>query len=279
MGEHPFDADTRVEPVGGGVFKAAISDRWTALGGGANGGYTLAVCLQALRQAMPSPDPLVVSAFFLRRAALGPAEVHAHIARSGGRSATGDATLVQEGRETVRVTATFADLAQASGRTFVNNVKPDLPPPEETVDLLGGRRLPGITVADRIEYRGPQVLGWASGRPSGAPRVEFWMRFAEGRDADTLSLPMLVDAAAPAVLELGETGSATLQLTVHVRGRPAPGWLACRVETRHVIGGFHEEDFEIWDAKGNLVAQSRQLGLLPDVTRSRPAGPASAGRR
>lgn len=74
---------------------------------------------------------------------------------------------------------------------------------------------------------------------------------------------MLVDAAAPAVLELGERGSATIELTVHVRARPAPGWLACRVATRHVVGGYHEEDFEIWDSDGRLVAQSRQLGLLP----------------
>jgi MFS family permease len=76
------------------------------------------------------------------------------------------------------------------------------------------------------------------------------------------SIYAMVDAAAPAVLELGEPGSATIELTVHVRAQPAPGWLACRALTRHVIGGFHEEDFEIWDAAGNLVAQSRQLAML-----------------
>ncbi|MGH2736311.1 MAG: thioesterase family protein, partial [Actinomycetota bacterium] len=94
---------------------------------------------------------------------------------------------------------------------------------------------------------------------------EFWMRFKEGRPADLLSLPMLVDAAAPAVLEIGEIGSSTMELTVHLRARPAPGWLACRVTTRHVIGGYHEEDFEIWDTEGTLVAQSRQLALLPNA--------------
>ncbi len=48
-----------------------------------------------------------------------------------------------------------------------------------------------------------------------------------------------------------------------MRARPAPGWLACRSTTRFVAGGFHEEDFEIWDGAGVLVAQSRQLALLP----------------
>lgn len=89
------------------------------------------------------------------------------------------------------------------------------------------------------------------------------MRFRDGREPDLLSLASLVDAAAPPVLELGEPGSATVGLTVHLRARPAPGWLACRVATRFVIGGYHEGDFEIWDSRGALVAQSRQLALLP----------------
>jgi hypothetical protein len=35
------------------------------------------------------------------------------------------------------------------------------------------------------------------------------------------------------------------------------------VSTRDVIDGYHEEDFEVWDSRGALVAQSRQLALLP----------------
>ncbi len=93
--------------------------------------------------------------------------------------------------------------------------------------------------------------------------MAFWMRFKQGRDADLLSLALLVDAAAPAVLELGEPASSTVELTGHLRAHPAPGWLACRAWTRHVIGGYHEEDLEIWDSDGKRVAQARQLAVLP----------------
>ncbi len=64
------------------------------------------------------------------------------------------------------------------------------------------------------------------------------------------------------MLEIGATGSSTLQLTTHIRDRPAPGWLAARVSTRHPAGGLHEEDMELWDSTGRLVAQSRQLAVL-----------------
>ena len=56
--------------------------------------------------------------------------------------------------------------------------------------------------------------------------------------------------------------SSTVELTVHVRAMPAPGWLACRISTRYVEGGYAEEDFEVWDSAGALVAQSRQLILI-----------------
>nr|WP_084000344.1 hypothetical protein [Actinomadura kijaniata] len=51
-------------------------------------------------------------------------------------------------------------------------------------------------------------------------------------------------------------------MTLHLRGWPAPGWLLCRIGTRHLTGGFHEEGCDIWDCRGALVARSRQLALL-----------------
>ncbi|MEM8662139.1 MAG: thioesterase family protein, partial [Pseudomonadota bacterium] len=49
----------------------------------------------------------------------------------------------------------------------------------------------------------------------------------------------------------------------HVRRVPEPGWLHCRFSTRFISGGMLEEDGELWDTSGRLVAQSRQLALTP----------------
>lgn len=51
----------------------------------------------------------------------------------------------------------------------------------------------------------------------------------------------------------------TVELTAHIRRRPAPGPLRVAITTRNLAGGFLEEDAEVWDFEDRLVAQSRQL--------------------
>ncbi len=265
MTDHLFDTDTRVEPAGERTYRATLTDSWNALGGVPNGGYLLAVCLNALANEMPLPDPVVVSATYLRPAARGPAELRTELVRAGRRVATGEVRLLQDGREIVRAVATFADLDKAEGRTMMRSAPPELPAPEQAHDVIrDAPPLPGVNITERFEYRAPQLPGWARGEPTGDADLAFWLRFRGGRDADPIALAAMVDAAAPAVLETGAPGSATIELTVHIRARPAPGWLACRASTRHLIDGFHEEDFEIWDSTGALVAQSRQFALVPE---------------
>ena len=77
---------------------------------------------------------------------------------------------------------------------------------------------------------------------------------------------MVADCFAPAVFNSGVGHTSwvpTIELTVQVRGRPAPGYLAASFRTRAITGGYLEEDGEVWDGAGNLVALSRQLALAP----------------
>ncbi|MFO7549149.1 MAG: thioesterase family protein [Acidimicrobiia bacterium] len=102
------------------------------------------------------------------------------------------------------------------------------------------------------------------GRPSGVPRVRGWFRLPDGEALDTVGLLVAVDAFPPTIFNtaLPISWTPTIELTAHVRARPAPGWLRCAFATRFITGGFLEEDGEVWDATGRLVAQSRQLALL-----------------
>jgi acyl-CoA thioesterase len=258
-----FGVDTAVEAVDDRCFTATVTNHWDGLAGRPLGGYVLALCLRAAQQAVPFPDLLVASAFFLHPVEPGPVEIRVETARVGRRSATAQANLYQHGVEALRSTATFNNLYQAAGQNLVLGSPPDLPAPDAAVDLHDGGPRPTASIADRIEYRIGGGYEHGPCHATGGRRTRLWMRLKQGGGHDLLSLPLLVDAAPPAVMELGATGSTTVQLTAQVRGRPSSDWLACQATTRYIIDGYHDEDFEIWDQDGRLVAQSRQLARLP----------------
>jgi hypothetical protein len=110
----------------------------------------------------------------------------------------------------------------------------------------------------------PDHVGWAVGQPSGRGELAAWFRLNDDRDPDPLALLLAVDALPPVTFDLGMPGWApTLELTAHVRAKPAPGWLKVRHATRNMAGGMFEEDCEVWDSTGRLVAQARQLARQP----------------
>ncbi|MGZ6764622.1 MAG: thioesterase family protein, partial [Nocardioides sp.] len=118
---------------------------------------------------------------------------------------------------------------------------------------------------DRFDMRfHPDHIGWAVGQPLGEGVMSAWFQLAGGREPDPISLLTVVDALPPVTFNLGMPGWApTLELTAHVRAKPAPGWLKVRHVTRNMAGGMFEEDCEVWDSTGRLVAQSRQLARQP----------------
>jgi hypothetical protein len=169
--------------------------------------------------------------------------------------------------ERVRALATYGDLDALPDDVHTTAEPPDLPPLEECVphDLAPADLRFRASLLDRIDLRlDPGCVGWAVGRPSGRGLLRGWLRLADGREPDPLMLLLAVDALPPVTFDLGLSGwTPTLELTVHVRARPAPGWLRVSHATRNLAGGLLEEDAEVWDSAGRLVAQSRQLARAP----------------
>jgi acyl-CoA thioesterase len=249
-------------------FGAVLDGRWDGHEG-ANGGFLLALATRAVGEVLPFPDPLVVSGFYLRPGSPGPAEIRTEVIRAGRTTAFGQASLCRDGKEMLRATAAYTDLAVAAtgaaargGLSYASIRPPDLPPPDQCQVLHRVASVP-ITISERIEHRVTELPGWVTRTPpSGDPVYQGWMRFTDGREPDLLSLPLFADAVAPAALELNVRRMTTVELTVYLRARPAPGWLAYRTLTRYLADGYFEEDAELWDSAGRLVAQSRQLALV-----------------
>jgi acyl-CoA thioesterase len=265
-----FDEDTAVERVADDRFTTACRPGWRVVDDAApNGGYLMALAARAMAIRAERPDPVTLTAHFLAPPATGPMEVHTELVRAGGRHRTVAARLVQDGVEQVRLLGTFGDLGRAEGPTRVVRRRPNLPPLDEIGDLVAAADAANIPVPEifrRLEHRMPSATtGWTRGRPSGEGVHGGWCRWPDSDTVDTLGLLFVADAYPPAVFDLGAgpvTWAPTIELTVQVRARPAPGWLATRFTTQALTDGYFEEDGEIWDSTGRLVALSRQLALV-----------------
>lgn len=261
---HQFDDDTQVTQLDERRWSAEISPAWS-IGTNPNGGYVLAVVLAAVAEAVDHPHPLSTTAHYLKPAATGPAEIHVDVHKRGRRQSVLSAALVQDGVERVRVLTSCGDLEAFAGPTMVTATPPDLPPPAECVG-----RPPAVIdtlpeIARRFEILSPEgspMVAWPAGAASEAV-LEGWIRFTGGREPDVAALPLLADAfPPPALLVAAASWIPTLELTVHTRGIPAPGWLRARFVTRAMVDGLLEEDGELWDSENRLVAMSRQLALV-----------------
>ena len=256
-----FEEDTAVELVGDDLYRARITDRWS-IGGRPNGGYLMGVILTALSDRVSHPDPLTSTGHFLSPAEPGPAEIKVSVIKKGRSLSTAQAVLSQNGRDRVAALATFGVLPE----TGVTRIGESVPVHEDGLVSSRGRPVP-FPIVERFEFEmPPEQSRAAAGQPDdteGPAEFVGRIRFADGMDARPVAFPLLVDAFPPAVFRLGLIGwTPTLELTVHTRGRPVAGPLTLRVRSRYVINGFAEEDGELWDEAGNLVALSRQLAKI-----------------
>jgi acyl-CoA thioesterase len=258
---YEFDDDTRLSRIDEQTFQGRVTERWN-IGDVPNGGYLLGIALAGFARALPEPDPLTATIHFLRRAAAGDVRVLVEMVKSGRRLATGTARLVQGAAEIARVLATFGDLSRDEGPRYVDGRPPALPPVTSPPPPRLGAH---VEVQNRIDTRpDPASFGFVTGQPSERAEVRAWMRFADGRPPDVRSLAFFADALPPPVFHVVPPGWVpTIELTVHFRARPAPGWLAGVFRTRFVTRGYLEADGELWDETGELVALSRQLARLP----------------
>jgi hypothetical protein len=261
-----FDRDIAITAEGDDLV-GAMSDGWR-VGGGINGGFQLSFIGNAIRSALPEhPYPVAVSAYYISPAVAGPARAVVRPLRVGGRTATVAAELVQGDDVRLTVLATYGDLAAFPTDDVRTTAEPvELPPRDQCVpNTMAPEEIKKMApFTQRFEMLfDPDEVGWALGKPSGRGQISAWFRLAD-REPDPLSLLMAVDALPPVTFDLGMMGWApTVELSAHVRAKPAPGWLRLRHRTRNVAGGMFEEDCEVWDSADRLVAQSRQLALLP----------------
>jgi Thioesterase-like superfamily len=285
-----FDAATAVSRRSDGLYDAYPDPRFAIVAPGSstppavNGGALLATVLRAVLSESPHPYPVATSAHFLRIAQLAPAQVEVTWLKQGGTAATARASLVQNGRVVLETTVTTGVLAadEAAAGLRWTGPPPGFPHISDCVDLGQWRGTTGpdgvAGYAAQVEVLfDPSTIGWRQEEPSGTPEMRGYFRLREERDPDAYLLAMAVDGLPPVVFGLGAMGWApTVELTWHMRAVPSPGPLAVQTRCRHVSSGWFDEEAEVWDSTGRLVAQSRQLARVGRGPRRATANGADA---
>lgn len=258
-----FDEATSVRRTSDSTYTAEVHDGWD-IGGHANGGYMLAIAGRAMADAVGRP-PLSITAHYLRPAPAGPCEIAVSTVRFGRRLATATALLTMDGQPVLQLAGTFGD--QTPGGPNVTLEHPvDLPPLEGCMAAPSPADGQGPAIMERLAIRlRPADAGFGTGQPSGRAEMCGWFAFADEQPVDAIGLLLVSDAFPPAVFntEAPVGWVPTVELTVHVRGTPAPGPLRCAFRSRFIQDGLLDEEGEMWDSAGALVAQSRQLALAP----------------
>ena len=260
-----FAAATAVTPDGDGAFQADLRSEYAIGGTKPNGGYLLACLARAAVAAARAAgsgheDVIAAGAQFFRSPDVGPARIETRVLRTGRTASQVSASISHDGGPGVQAQFTLATLPVASEPYWGGIEPPPMPPIGECQPMFSEDRR-GISVcfdpaaAFTVTPDGPAVTG------DGELRA--WLRDDEHDTLDPAGLLFASDALPPATLGIVPSGWVpTLDLTVYVRARPAPGPVRLRLRAQVIQDGFVDEVCEGWDSAGRLVLQSTQLAAL-----------------
>ncbi len=255
----------------GPVFTGDLSPHWT-IGPKIHGGVMLSLCANAAHAALAtgevgsgSAEPIAVSANFLWAPDPGPVQLLTTVRKQGRQVSLVDVELKQGDRTAVRAAITLGTPEHhVPPLLSINPVidRMSVAPPPEIEPIGPGHLLAKINhLADGCDIR-PDLSGLRADTGE-APISRIWVR-PRDEAPDALFALTCSDISMPVTFAVGRTGWApTVQLTAYLRGAPADGWLRVVCTATQIGQDWFDEDHTVVDSEGRVVAQSRQLALVP----------------
>ncbi|GAA1479621.1 thioesterase family protein [Gordonia sinesedis] len=213
--------------------------------------------------------PIAIASDYLAAPDPGVVDLSVTLRKRGRTVSLVTVDLGQGGRTMVASSVTLGRLDSGPARHSVPSIVDGMPeePPTEGI-VVGDSSVSDVMhLASTVDLvLDPDSFPVARGE-RGDPVVRGWCRPRHGEP--TVDFAVLVcDVSPPVVMNLALFGWApTVQLTTYVRRQPVPGWLRFAASSVEVGAGMFEEDHLVVDATGAVVAQSRQLALIPQRDR------------
>jgi acyl-CoA thioesterase len=255
---HPFDEGITVIRQNERTFHGTISGDWS-INDTPNGGYLMALCARVAQEEGAKGSLAILTTAFLARSGPGRVELSLQHLGASRQFERYQVHLSQAGELKAAALATLANRADPGAEVRMEAEAPSLPPAESCIPMP---EMPGYTLFSRLDVRlDPACAGWMTGALTDRSEIRGWVRFQDDRSPDELALLCLADSFPPAVL--ASQGMVawvpTIECSVNLRQLPTTAWLIGRFRSRFLHHGMVEEDGELWDEAGSLVALSRQI--------------------
>ena len=255
---HQFDRDILFKADEPFSFSGQIAENWS-VNGVPDGGYLMAILAKAMMQHSEMNSTPIITANFLNRCDPGAAKVTIEKMTTSRQFDRFQGRLSQKGKEKINAFGTFAI---ENKECLVERCESSEPEIAELEKCVAVPEIPNYTLFDQLDIRlDPICTGWMSGKLSDTSEIKGWIKFKNDRPFDALSILLIADSFPPAVMSSQGMVAwvPTIELSVNVRKLPTTNWLKGSFRTRFITCGLLEEDGEIWDQKGELIAISRQI--------------------
>lgn len=260
-----FDQDTALLRTEEGLFEGRVGDRWW-VERGPHGGFLAALLMRAITESIDDHKRAARSftTHFIAPPERGPVLIATKLERVGRSRTSFSARMEQDGRTIALALAAFS--APWTSVEYSDIAMPEVPPPDDAPEV------PTQDLAPRF-FRNFEAR-WAVGDPpftrSDRALSGGWIRLAEPRVIEPVALAAIADGWVPSVFpKLSRPVTVpTVDLTVHFRRTlPLPDaadddFYLTIFRSGVAADGFFVEDGDIWSERGELIAQSRQLGVM-----------------
>src|SRR5210317_782289 len=242
-----------------------------SVGNTPHGGYLLALMNKALTSVMPHQSVINSNIYYLDRTEPEQAELHVEVMRTSRGTSMGQVKLMQNDKLTCLCSALCSDFEHMKGYSGLSTPLPKImhSVSKEDFKVMNyenfkiGSTPTFIQQLDMSVH--PDHAWWDRDISNNVAeaRCSAYLEL-QGGSADTFVLSYLADILPPVVQnKYGSLGWVpTLALTCNIRQLPHTTSLFIDGLAKDISNGYFEQDCNIWDMDGNLVATSRQLAKI-----------------
>ena len=262
-----FQAALKLDNVEDNVFLVNPDTNYF-VGNTPHGGYLMAIMHKALTNILPHSTAISSSVQYLDRIDAKPFELEVETFKASRGSSSGIVKLKQDDRICTTFTGTCSDFEFMKGYDDLQKPLPKIFKDKDKKDYVKmnyDKISKGFTPAfiQQLECLiHPDHAWWNrdSNDKNNEARCSAFLEM-QGGIPDQFCLSFYSDILPPVVSnKYGPLGwIPTITLTTHIRQLPSTSELYADFRATDINKGYFEQDCNIWDLNGNLVASSRQL--------------------